>query len=592
MKITVFFLLAFFIFISSSFAQEDASPPSSSTDTSTEKFTNTGFETDTSSWTTAATLTRDTSIKYRGTASAKIVNSGASALDLTQSVNVGNTNSYFLSAYAFLDPYALGSSFDGTRVDYSTGSNPRGVAIGDLNGDGKADLVVISNHSASVFINNGNGTFATKVDYSFSEYLRDIAIGDLNGDGKPDLAVALGGAYTPFSVLINNGNGTFASAINYSIGWGYDIGSIAIGDVDGDSKSDIVLGTLSGNRQYYQDRVFFAINNGNGTFTVEGNNRNMGSIQSKTGDIAIGDLNGDGKPDLAAAGYGRNTVSVFINNGNGTSPINYSLPLGNNTPSEYYNFATKVDYSTFGPNHLAIGDLNGDGKPDLAVANSYGSISVLINNGNGTFAARVDYSTIQYSENIAIGDLNGDGKPDIAVTNSSSNTVSLFTNNGNGTFAARIDYATGSNPRGVAIGDLNGDGKADLAVPNYSSNTVSIFNSITLSVDANLVELSYNGSSIPTTYTPVTGGWYKLSATVTGINGSTAYGVQVKAGRSIYVDDFSLTDNSPSKKLKECSTSDNNDNIAVNTAGSGLICEMNIKKKILNELASGTAKNN
>jgi hypothetical protein len=173
--------------------------------------------------------------------------------------------------------------------------------------------------------------------------------------------------------------------------------------------------------------------------------------------VAIGDLNGDGKPDLAVTNYLSSTVSVLLGNGNGT-------------------FGPKIVFGTgSGPHSVAIGDLNGDGKPDLAVTNyvSY-TVSVLLGNGNGTFGPKTDFGTGLEPNSVAIGDLNGDGKPDLAVANYYSNAVSVHLGDGNGAFGPKTDFGSGSNPVSVAIGDLNGDGKLDLAVANQLFSTVSV----------------------------------------------------------------------------------------------------------------------
>jgi hypothetical protein len=99
---------------------------------------------------------------------------------------------------------------------------------------------------------------------------------------------------------------------------------------------------------------------------------------------------------------------------------------------------------------------------------------VLLNNGHGTFAEKADYVTGSNPYSVAIGDLNGDGKSDLAVAGHDSDTVSVLLNNGNGTFAEKADYVTGSDPFSLAIGDLNADGKPDLAVANYGPDTVSV----------------------------------------------------------------------------------------------------------------------
>jgi len=175
--------------------------------------------------------------------------------------------------------------------------------------------------------------------------------------------------------------------------------------------------------------------------------------------VAIGDLNGDGKPDLVTANWEADTVSVLLNRGDGS-------------------FGAKREYSTGRhADAVAIGDLNGDVEPDLATANDVANtVSVLLNRGDGSFEAKLDYATGRRPDQIAIGDLNGDGKPDLATANVNANTVSVLANRGDGSFEAKLDNATGDFPVSVAIGDLNGDGEPDLATANTNTKygTVSV----------------------------------------------------------------------------------------------------------------------
>ena len=176
--------------------------------------------------------------------------------------------------------------------------------------------------------------------------------------------------------------------------------------------------------------------------------------------IAVADFNGDGNLDIAIANRSSNDVSVLLGKGNGT-------------------FNTQVKYSagTGGPDPVGIAaaDLNGDGKPDLVVADSgTNKVSVLINTGTGTFNSAVQYSVGSIPSAVAVGDLNGDGIADIAVTNSGSSTVSVLINSGSGTFTPGGTFATDTNPSSVVIADVDGNNGNDLVVANQGGNDVSV----------------------------------------------------------------------------------------------------------------------
>ncbi len=127
------------------------------------------------------------------------------------------------------------------------------------------------------------------------------------------------------------------------------------------------------------------------------------------------------------------------------------------------------------PYAVAVGDFNGDGIPDIAVANAGGNtVSILLGDSNGTFQAAVSYAVGTNPHSVAVGDFNGDGNLDLAVANEAGNTVSILLGKGDGTFQSAVNYTVGTNPYSVAVGDFNGDGILDLAVANEGSNTVSI----------------------------------------------------------------------------------------------------------------------
>jgi hypothetical protein len=391
------------------------------------------------------------------------------------------------------------------RVDFGTGSGPVGLAIGDLNGDGKPDLAVAGVEGVSVLRNatplGGNVAFATKVGFATENSYRFVVMGDLEGDGKADIAV---GTSDLVSIFRNLGDGNFAPKVDYVIGYQAGAGSASIGDLDGDGKPDLAVANYSSNS------VSVFRNLGNGTFAAK--------VEHVAGSnpisLALGDLDSDGKPDLAVANYSSNSVSLLRNLGNGTFASRASYAIGNgpcsvaiedldvdgrkdiavanrnsNSVSVLWNagngmLATKVDYATgAGPNSVAVGDLDGDQKLDLAVANiSSNTVSVLRNLSNRTFASRVDFATQAAPISVAAGDLDGDGRPDLVVANVNSSTVSVLrnTSGGNGTitFAAKVDYATGVNPSFVSIGDLDGDGRSDLAATNESGDSVSVLRNL------------------------------------------------------------------------------------------------------------------
>jgi hypothetical protein len=344
--------------------------------------------------------------------------------DLVTVNSQGNTLSVFRNTSS------VGSITAGSfaaKIDFATGSYPYRVALGDIDGDGKPDLVVVNSQSntVSVFRNTssvGSISFAARVDFTTGTSPLSVAIGDIDGDGKPDLVV--GNADTTVSMFRNTSSsgpitsGSFASKVDFTTGT--KAVAIAIGDIDGDGKPDLV--------------VTHDIDN---TVSVLRNTSSSGSITSgsfaakvdfATGTtpsgVAIGDIDGDGKLDLVVVSYRSGTVSVFRN----TSSVG-SITSGS--------FAAKVDLATETfPYGIAIGDIDGDGKPDLVVNYAtVNTVSVFRNTSSsgsitsGSFAAKVDFTTgASPSSDVAIGDLDGDGKPDLVAAGIVSNSVSILRN--------------------------------------------------------------------------------------------------------------------------------------------------------------------
>ena len=152
-----------------------------------------------------------------------------------------------------------------------------------------------------------------------------------------------------------------------------------------------------------------------------------------------------------------NTISLLLGNGNGTFLAQQTLATGNN------------------PQSVAFGDVNGDGKCDLAVVNFSGpSVSVFLGNGNGTFQSQQAFAVAKSPGPLVMGDVNGDGKPDLAVASQSSSSISVLLGNGNGTFQTQQTFGTNSGPYSMVLADTNGDGRPDLVVANVGVQSIYV----------------------------------------------------------------------------------------------------------------------
>ena len=296
------------------------------------------------------------------------------------------------------------------------------VSVADLNGDGKPDLIVaiccLSNGdaAATVLLGNGDGTFQSPASYDTDGgFASALVVSDVNGDGKPDIVVTNWNGTV--GVLLGNGDGTFQPALLSASP--ADPGCLTIADVNRDGRPDALVCS--------EASVAVLLGNGNGTFQSFTNKNFFTGYCTPAAVVA--DVNGDTLPDIVAPNAGPNDcgpegfAGILLGNGDGAfnSEINYLA----------------VNYTNIGVGGAAVADLNGDGKLDVVVASGeglyypvQGSVGVLLGNGDGTFQASTSFGSGGLSANsVVIADVNGDGRPDVLVANVGSSTVGVLLNN-------------------------------------------------------------------------------------------------------------------------------------------------------------------
>jgi hypothetical protein len=295
--------------------------------------------------------------------------------------------------------------------------------------------------------------FGKAVTYdSGGNFVGALAVGDVNGDGVPDVVAANGGSPT-ISVLLGNGDGTLQSPVSYY--FEVQATAIVIEDVNGDGRPDLIVTTNPEIGNPNSDGVSVLLGNGDGTFQAP---VSYGSGGYDALALAIADVNGDGRPDLIVGNRCEGNSECFGSYGS------VGVLLGNGDGT----FQAPVSYVTVGGMlWMAVADLNGDGTPDLVVTGSQPSVAVLLGNGDGTFQPVTSYNAGAAAGALAVADVNGDGKLDVITVvdcpNGCPNTaLSFLAGNGDGSFQAPVLTSTDAYYFSIAMTDLDGDGKLDV----------------------------------------------------------------------------------------------------------------------------------
>jgi FG-GAP-like repeat/RTX calcium-binding nonapeptide repeat (4 copies)/FG-GAP repeat len=361
------------------------------------------------------------------------------------------------------------------RTDYPANDAPSGISAADFDGDGDEDLVVANpgfdpsfltpstGNTLSILRNNGDGTFAAPI--SITTGIAPGALpADLDGDGDLDLAVSHA-EEDNISIWKNDGLGNFTPFVTFATGDRPFISGAV--DLDGDGDLDLLsnnsVGTDLNTANNFGNSLSIHFNDGNGNFSVA---TTLVVGQGLAG-IATGDLDGNDALDLVTANETEDTLSILLNDGNGTFTTPVKLGVGDR------------------PTNVVAMDFDGDGDLDLANSN-FGddSVTVLIGNGDGTFAPAVRFFTNDVPGALKAADLDGDGDIDLAMKHSffttrtgatGGSTISVLRNNGDGSFATSESFPVGNTPAGLVIANLDGIRNLDLATPNFDSDSVTVY---------------------------------------------------------------------------------------------------------------------
>lgn len=371
---------------------------------------------------------------------------------------------------------------------FAAGAAPFAVAAVDLDADAHVDLLTanLGDGTVSVLLGNGTRNPTAAGTHPVGDSPSSIATGDLDGDGHADAVTADFGDGT-VSVLLGDGNGGFAAATSFSVGEGFQSPyAVALGDANGDGRLDVA--TVNTNLE--NEGISVLLGDGAGGFGTATIHRVGPEPYNSPQGILMSDVTGDGRADIVTANIGTSSLSLLVGDGSGDFAPAFSLTAG------------------AGPVMVAAGDVDGDGRVDLVSLDHTGqSVSVLRGTGSGAFAAAQTYaihpeagfSSSPWPWGLAVVNVDDDGKLDIATANTQNDTISVLINDGTGAFPQYLNFGAGARPGAVAVADIDGDGHADVITANRENRDVSV---LFAGGGAGSADLAVNASATPGSVDP------------------------------------------------------------------------------------------
>lgn len=332
----------------------------------------------------------------------------------------------------------------GDGLFFTMGAGVRETSVGDINGDGIADLSAVISTGLVLRLGVGDGSFGLPVTVALGDSPVSLALADLDGDGDVDVAASNPGTDT-VTIALNDGRGTFGKAS--SLDFGNSPGRLVATDIDADGDIDLVAANFD------NDRITVRRNRGGASFSAA----EPILVGDGPTDLVFANLNEDSAVDLAVSNYWSNDITVRLADGSGSFGEAVSLASGD------------------GPTGLVAADLDLDGDVDLASCHEFGgTVGIHLNRRTGIFAPVVLEPAGASPSSVAVGDENVDGWPDLFVANATTDTVTVIHGHRGGDFGSGNLLGTNDTPVAVASADLNGDGFDDLVVANEGADGISV----------------------------------------------------------------------------------------------------------------------